>query len=64
MKVKDLIQQLSEYADLDTFVYINYEKNWEDEFRVVEADTGNLLFVPKSLYLELKDSQEFTFVKG
>ena len=61
MKVSELIQQLGKYADGDTLVYINYEQNWEDNFKVVMADTGNLLLVPLDKYEELKDSQEFVF---
>ena len=61
MKVKELLQQLGKYADLDTYIYINYEPNYEDNFKVVMADTGSLLLVPLAKYDELKDSQEFYF---
>ena len=63
MKVIDLIQQLGKYADKDTCVYINYEKNWEDQFRVVKSDAGSVLLIPLAKYDELKDSQEFYFIE-
>lgn len=63
MTVNELIQQLGKYADSHTCVYINYEQNWEDNFKVVMADTGNLLLVPLDKYGELKDSQEFYFIE-
>lgn len=63
MKVKELIEQLEKYEEKNPDIYINYEPNWEEEILIKMADTGNLLFIPKSKYDQLKDSQEFFFVE-
>ena len=63
MRVKELIKKLQNF-DPNTFIYINYEPNYEDLFIVVEADTNNILLVPKNKYSELKDNQEFNFIEG
>lgn len=63
MRVKELIKKLQNF-DPNAFIYINYEPNYEDPFIVVEADTSNILLVPKNKYSELKDNQEFSFIES
>ena len=62
MRVKELIKKLQNF-DPNAFIYINYEPNYEDPFLVIEADTNNILLVPKNKYSELKDNQEFSFIE-
>lgn len=59
MLIKELIKKLQTISE--KYVYINSEKNIEDEFVIVEADTGNILFVPLCKIDELKNSQLFSF---
>lgn len=41
-------------------MYINREKNIEDEFVVAKSDTDNILLVPIAELEELKICQEFS----
>lgn len=60
MKVRDLIAFL-ETLDKDTFIYLNCDKNIQDEFIVTAADDDNILCVPVYKFDELKFSQEFSY---
>ena len=60
MKVKELIKKLQNF-DQEAYIYINSEKNLEDEFLVVRADTDNILLVPTYCYDILANEQEFSF---
>ena len=60
MRVKDLIEKLQGY-DPEAYIYINSEKNLEDEFLVARADTDNVLLVPTYCYDILANEQEFSF---
>lgn len=62
MKVKELITRLQSY-DQNTHIYLNCEKNIEDEFFIVWADDDNLLLVPKYKYNELRYSQDISFLE-
>ena len=62
MRIYNLIRSLQKF-DENAFVYLNTERNIEDEFLVVKADTDNILLVPQYKFDELKDSQEFSFTK-
>ena len=62
MRVKELISKLQNF-DHNAFIYINYEPNYEDPFIVVEADTNNILLVPKNKYSERKENQECRFIE-
>lgn len=62
MKVKELITRLQKY-DQNAHIYLNCEKNIEDEFFIVWADDDNLLLVPKYKYNELRYSQDISFLE-
>lgn len=63
MTIKELLKLIEELqVHPETYIYINYEQNYEDEFVLVRSDTDNLLLVPKCKFEELKDSQEFSFI--
>lgn len=55
---RELIEKLKQYPD--AYVYINREKNIEDEFVVAKSDTDNILLVPIAELEELKNCQEFS----
>lgn len=63
MRVQELIDRLENYRELNPYIYINREANWEDNFQVQLADTGNLLLIPNAEYEFLSKNQEFYFVK-
>ena len=63
MKVSELIKQLEKYKEMDPYIYLNYETNWEDNFQVRFADTGNVLLIPNAKYKQLSEEQEFYFVE-
>ena len=48
---------------MDPYIYLNYETNWEDNFQVRFADTGNVLLIPNAKYKQLSEEQEFYFVE-
>ena len=54
---------MENYRELNPYIYINREANWEDNFQVQLADTGNLLLIPNAEYEFLSKNQEFSFVK-
>ena len=58
MTIRQLIEKLKQYPD--AYVYINREKNIEDEFVVAKSDTDNILIVPTADLKELKICQEFS----
>lgn len=58
MTVQDLISCLRA-LDQDKHIYINFEPNFEDEFRVFLSDAGNYELVPKFLVRDLMVDQEF-----
>ena len=61
MKVKDLIYTLQSF-DQDAYVYMNFDKNIEDNFIVTKSDTDNILIVPEYKVEELSKSQEFVYI--
>ena len=61
MKIRDLIEILK-VLDQDSYIYLNFERNFEDEFTVEQSDAGNYELVPKAYYPELKIGQEFKFI--
>lgn len=62
MKVRELISIL-QTLNQESYVYLNFETNIEDEFDVVTSDTNNILLVPIAKEEELTLNQVFDFLE-
>lgn len=62
MKIRELIEILK-VLDQDSYIYLNFERNFEDEFTVEQSDAGNYVLVPEAYYSELSLNQEFKFIE-